>query len=540
MTVTDTDAPSTEMSEATTLAPPVPATGFAALIGSGDHKTIGRLWIATAFLFLAIAGLSGLALGAEQIDLASNTDILPVGDVGQVYSLHFISAIFLFAVPLLIGLGTYVTPLQVGANSVAFPRASAAAYWTFLVSGLIVLASFIADGGPGGSDLDAVALFVAGFVALLAALTLAAISVGTTGIAMRAEGMGLHRTPLFTWANIAFAGIWVITLPVLAGLMILSYVDLRYGQTFLGGSAGLFPRLAWAWSQPTIYVFAIPVLGIIGDIVPVAAKTRITLHRVAMGAIAGFAMFAFGAWAMPGFGPAAATPLEYTDEIVFLAFSALIAVPLLALAGLLADTLRRGKPDASAPLVFAIGSLLALLASALVGALISIDGLELVGTTATEGHFYLVVGAIVLGGFAGVTFWAPKIWGSSIPNLPAAGLASLILIGTLILGLADTVTGFLGQIAGLGGATDDVSTIESLNLISLVGGGLLVVGAAAFVALVAKTAFGSHDAEDDPWGGHTLEWTIASPPPVHNFDSVIPVTSEAPLYDARNAGEADS
>ena len=554
MTVTDTDAPTSRpqdgpSSHAPTLAAPRPATGFAGLIGTGDHKVIGRLWIATSLLFLLVAGISGAVLGIERIDVGG-FDVIDADVATQVFSLHAVTGVFLFLVPLLLGLATYVVPLQVGSPVIAFPRAAAAAYWTFLVSGATVLAAFVADGGPGGSDRDAVALFLAGMVALLVALSLAALCVATTGVALRTRGMGLHRTPLFTWSSVLAGGMWLLTFPVLAALLVLTYVDLRYGPAFLGGaddSGGqTIVRIAWAWSQPSVYVYAIPLLGIIGDITAVGARTRFLQHRVAMGCIGAFAAFSFGAWAMPGFSPesGAGATLEYADEFAFLAFSFLVLLPLLAFTGLVAGTVRRGAVRLISPLVWAVAALLMLLAGAANGALVAISQLDLIETTATTAQVHYVLVAVLLGCFGGIAYWAPKLWGRSVPEGPSTGLAVGGLVGCVLLSLPDLISGFLDQPARLGQVDDSESTVEALNLASAVGGGLVVLVAVAFAGLVVRAATGRRSDTDpvldDPWDGHTLEWATTSPPPPGNFTEVPPVRSEAPVYDARHAPEADA
>ena len=550
MTVTDPDAPAAPVSgpsegPRSALAPPRPATGFAALIGTGDHKSIGRLWIATSLLFLLVAGVAGGVLGIERIDV-DGSGILDADVVSEVFSLHAVAGTFLFLVPLLLGLATYGVPLQVGSTAIAFPRAAAAASWTYLLAGATVMAAFIADGGPGGSDPDAVGLFLAAMIAVLVALSLASICVATTGIALRAPGMGLHRAPLFTWSNILAAGLWLLTLPVLAALLLLSYVDLRYGPAFLGGEGGsdqTLLRIAWAWSQPSVYVYAIPLLGIIGDVVPVAARTRLTLHRVAMACIGGFALFSFGAWAMPGFTPGNSGDIElgYADEIPFVAFSFLILVPALAFSGLLADTVRRGAVRLLSPLVWVGAALLMLLTGVANGALVSIEPLDLVATTASTSQIHYVLVAVLLGAFGGIAFWAPKIWVRTLPEGASTALALGGLLGCVLLSLPDLVSGFFDQRARLGGVADDESTVEALNAASAAGGGLLVLVAIAFVGLVVRSAAGrSDDTLDDPWDGHTLEWATTSPPPPGNFGELPPVGSEAPVYDARHAAEAAS
>ncbi len=541
MTVTETEAPSKVGATTPALAPPPQPRGLAAVLGTSEHKVIGRLWIFTSFIYLLVAGVSGFLLGIEKVDI-SGLSVIDADIFAQTYSLHAVAGTFLFLLPLLIGLATYLVPLQIGSSTVAFPRAAAAAYWTYLVAGGVTLAAFVADGGPFGGDGDAVLLFVAAFVVLLVALTLGAVSVATTGIAMRTKGMGLHRVPLFTWSSVITGALVVLTLPVLAGLMVLVYVDLSYGPTFLGGADQVFVRIAWAWSQPSVYVFAIPVLGIVGDIVPVAARTRLTKHRIAMGCIGAFGIFAFGAWALPGFqidgNPD--LPLRYVGEVPFYAFAIGILLPALAFTGLLADTARRGSVRLTSPLVWGLSALLMLLAGIANGILVSIEPFDLTGTTAQSAQMHYVLGATLLGLFAAIAHWSPKLFGRTLVEGASSALAALGLLGTIALCLPDLISGFLDQQWRLGGATDNVDAIQALNVVSIIGGGLLVIVALAFLGLVVASGLGGEPGPDDPWDGHTLEWATTSPPPVGNFTEVPAITSEAPVYDARHHSAADT
>jgi heme/copper-type cytochrome/quinol oxidase subunit 1 len=528
MTVTETEAPPAAGTAAPVLAPPRPATGFAAVLGTGENRTIGRLWIYTAFACLVISGVAGALVGVEKVDTDGLGDVLGSDVFAQTYSLHAVAGTFLFLLPLFIGLATVVVPAQVGAATVAFPRAAAAAYWTYLIAGGVLIASFLADGGPFGADSEAVELFVVAFIAVLVALTLGAICVASTVFGLRLPGMGLHRTPLFSWSSLVTATIIVLTLPVLAGIMLLVYVDHRYGGAegmFLGGSGGVFDRMAWSWLQPSVYLFAIPVLGIVGDIVPVAARTRFTKHRVAMGAIAAFGLFAFGAWAQPSFSAQEPSTLQYVGDVPFYAFSILILLPALGFAGLLGDTLRRGSVAVISPLLWAMAALVMLLAGIANGVLVAIEPLDLIETTAQAAQVHYVLVAALLGLFAGLVHWAPRVLGGVVPEVPSKILAGLGLLATVLLCLPDLISGFLEQLWRLGGADDNTTAIEALNIASVAGGLLLVVVAVAFLGLVIKAAM-SDEVVVDPWEGHTLEWADPAALPT--------VTSEAPVYDARH------
>lgn len=526
MTVTETQAPPAATTPAPGLEPPRPATGLAVVLGTGEHRTIGRLWIFTSFAYLVIAGIAGALVGVEKVDTDGLGDVLGESVFGETLSLHGVAGTFLFLLPLFIGIATSIVPAQVGAATVAFPRAAAAAYWTYLGAGAVVIASYVADGGPFGSDGQAVELFVAAFIAVLAALVLGTICVATTAVALRTTGLGLHRTPLFAWSSLVTGALVVLQLPVLAGLMLLVYVDHRYGQTFLGGSDGVLDRIAWSWSQPSVYLFAIPVLGIVGDIVPVAARTRLTKHRIAQGLIGAFGALAFGAWAMPGFGADAGAPLLHVGDVPFYAFSILIILPVLGFVGLLGDTLRRGSLGLTSPLLWGIAAVLMLLTGVLNGILVAIEPFDLIETTAQSAQIHYVLAASLLGLFAGLAHWAPRMLGTPLIEVASKGLAALGLLGTILLCLPDVISGFLEQRWRLGGVEDDVDAVEALNIASIAGGVLLVLVGLAFVGLVLKAAAGRDHDGDDPWEGNTLEWAAPGTLPA--------ITSEAPVYDARH------
>jgi heme/copper-type cytochrome/quinol oxidase subunit 1 len=169
------------------------------------------------------------------------------------------------------------------------------------------------------------------------------------------------------------------------------------------------------------------------------------------------------------------------------------------------------------------------------------DGTSLFGTSVTLSVASYVVLAAAIAGFGGVVYWAPKIFGRLVPENGARLVATLLLVGTVVWSLPDLVSGIFGQ-PGFPGtiAPDNTDLIEVCNTISAVGGGILALAAAGFVALVVAALRSKDLPGDDPWTGHTLEWATSSPPPTGNFASLPEVTSEAPLYDARRPEAASS
>ena len=544
MTVT-ADAPAAAPASESTAPRPAPP-GLAGILGSGDHKVVGRLWLVASMAHLALVGVISVLLSAERIDPAT-LSIFGSDTVVQADGFRFIAGIFLFVVPLTLAVATSVVPLQVGASTLAFPRAAAAAAWTYLVGGGLLLGAYAIDGGPGGTDRDGVVLFVVAFVLVLVALAVTWICVATTVLALRTPGMGLARVPLFSWSALVAASVWILTLPVLAGLSVISYLDARYGGFLDGSEAGLYNRIAWSFGTPAIYVLAVPVVGFVGSVVPVFAQTRHHLHRVALGLIGLLGALSVGAWTAPNL--AGSLPWLYDGPWIVVSVVAL--VPILGLVGLWAATLRKGKVVLASPLLFGLVALLLALLGLAAGAAQAIkpiktvvdgSGTTLYGTAWSTGVTALLLLAGAAAGLGGIVYWAPKIVGSRLHEGGARLVAGLVLIGAAVGCLATLAAGLLGEPGPtVLGPTDNLDAIKTLDVVVTAGDAVLVLAGVLFILLLCRAAMSGDDPSDDPWSGHTLEWATTSPPPVGNFTSVPEVTSEAPLYDARHrAQEGDA
>src|SRR2546421_5215873 len=196
----------------------VPVGGLAGLLGTGRHAVIGRLWVGTALVFLVLSGVLGTVLGAERLK-PDTYNILNADNYAQSLSLHGVGALFLFAIPILIGLATIVVPRQVGAESIAFPRAAAAAFWVYLIGGCLVVISYLINGGPFGGNEKGVDLFLASLAMVVVALVTASMCLATTVMALRSTGMTLGRVPMFAWSVLAAATIWIASLGLFFGTL---------------------------------------------------------------------------------------------------------------------------------------------------------------------------------------------------------------------------------------------------------------------------------------------------------------------------------
>ena len=564
--MTATHVPATdEHAPATSEGSPTPG-GLAGLLSSGDHKTLGRLWILASLLLGGFVLVCGLLLHLERANLPGLEVFAGMESFRQFFTLYRVGLIFLFVAPLWIGLATHVVPLQIGARGVAFPRAAAAAFWGWLTGAGVLIASWAIDGGlANGGEQRAVELSLLAFAMVVLSLLAAVAVLLTTMCTQRPAGMSLERMPLFSWSMLVTGAIWLLSLPVLVANLVIMWVDLRGPSAVrFGAGQNLYEQVSWVFDQPQVFVFAIPVIGVVGEILQVAfgAPQRRWGLMLSLVGLAG--VFSFGADLQRFFSPAAqTTPLYVISGIV-------VALVVVGLLGGWADLGRstRRLPRPSGYLAVAMSALGVLVFAAIVGfirvlggavgflrsfarqneswqgdldrALAPLDDLR--GTMAGAGLLDLVAMAAVLGAVAGLFYWSPKIFGRRASHAAGFGVAAILGAGGLLVGLTGLVAGFLGQperpstnFSSVG--AEVAAVLATIGVIgTLVGLAVVVIVALRGAAALSRGA----STVPDPWGGHTMEWFAASPPPLDNFgaEPVAPVRSPHPLWDAP-AADAD-
>lgn len=525
--VTGTDAPEGEFGD------------LATVVGSGDHLRIGRLFIGGSLLGLIASLVVGLLLDVERIT-PTEVDVLDADVLVQMLSAHRLGLVLLFALPAMLGLALVIVPLQVGAATVAFGRAANLAFWTWALGSALWIAGYLVGGGPGGSDLRGTDLWLLATIVVVAALCLAAVCVVTTVLALRTKGMTLGRVPLFSFSMLVAGSVWLLTLPVLVANLLVIYIDHRHGQALFGANEAILPQLSWFVGQPQIYVVAIPVLGLVGDVVPVFARARQRFYSASMAAIGVFGALAIGSWAqlgMPGLELDPSDPMGIADDPLFVAVGLLAVLPVLVVIGLGADTLRSGRPTVSSPLAGALFAAMLLLLATAAGAAYVIEPFELAGTTAFLGQQLLTVGAVVVALVTGLWYWGTKVSGRILPEAAGRLLPLLAFLGALVSGGAYVVAGFLDQADVLtvvaGSAPDGAG---ALNTVAAAGTAVVLLAALGTAAALVGRRRGD-DVPDDPWGGHTLEWATASPPARGNFAEAPEVADERPLFTDPTAEE---
>jgi len=541
--MTMTDSP-----PATETAPAVSSPAVAGLyeaLTTTDHKSIGRIWLKSGVLAFVGAVVLGALLGFERLD-ADSTDLFGGENAFfQVWALYRIGLALLVAAPLFIGLATIVVPMQVGSTNIAFPRAALAAAWSFLIGTAIMVASVLATGGWGavdqasGDERDAVALTLVGMGLVVVALLLASLCIATTVISMRVRGMTLLRTPVFAWSMLVATAVWLLTLPVLLANLLVAYVDLHNGPgSFGGGLSGdlsIYAQIAWVVEQPQVYAFAIPVLGVLGSIVPVAAGVRAARHGLSLGLIGFFGLLSIGAWAQPFFQPTSDAVVRYDEKFVFIAFGLAAILPVVGALGGAADTLFRGRSNVDglppAHLIAALGGAVLLAAGAAAGVARVVEPFELGDRITVSGVMNLVLFAAIASAMAGIWFWAPKIGGHELSPMIGRAAALSVVGGAVVLGGAQVINGFFETSnSPLVAPVEDAA--DALNLVALLGMLLIGLGALSVVGALGKAMRSDETGADDPWSGQTLEWSTSTPPPAGNFaQAPALVTSEAPLLD---------
>ncbi|MGI9578958.1 MAG: cbb3-type cytochrome c oxidase subunit I [Microthrixaceae bacterium] len=493
------------------------------LIGTGDHTSIGRLYIGFSLLLL-LAGLIARILTG--LDSATDGGILGESYQLLVDSSSLVALVFLGVIPLLLGVATLIVPLQVGSPTIAFPRAAALAMWSWLVFGAIFITSTALDGGIGGNDLDAATLGNVSLGAMMVALALGSVCVATTVVSHRPEGMGLNRTPLFAWSMLVASAIWIVSLGSALAWSIIGHLEAdSTGALVDNFSVGL----GWLLRGPAVYMLAIPVLGIAGDAVATATGRPLKNFGAFQAMIGGFGIFSFGAWAQnPG----------SVNTILWALWALAIFLPLLGLLGGLAESMRHGKVRLTAALVGSLLGLLNLLGAATVGLLMALN-------TAGEGNLFdfssaqlskaqviFVVTAAVAGALAGIAHWSPQIWGA-----PAADTGASISIGMVDVGggLVATVLAIEVFVQAGGDNTGDAifGGFEAAGALLALAG---IAGALASYLGATRDPEADDDSDvdsDEAPSGMTLEWQVDFPASAGGRTVAVgAVESPYPLYES--------
>ena len=524
--------------------------GIWAWITTVDHKRIGLLYGVTALIFFVVGGMEALLI---RLQLAGpNLELLSAAQYNQLFTMHGLTMVFLVIMPIAAAFTNYFLPILLGARDVAFPRLNAFSYWLFLGAGLLIYSSFFLGGAPDGTwvgyaplstqltEVVRMDFWIIGLQLLGIASIASSANFIATAFTMRAPGMSMLRMPVFAWMALVVAFLLIFSLPAVSIGLFQMFLDRNLGSLFYEAQAGgdplLWQHLFWIFGHPEVYVLVLPAMGIVSEILPTFSRKPLFGYPFVVFSGASIGLVGFGVWShhmfTSGMGPIA--------EAGFGIATMIIAVPTGVKIFNWIGTIWGGRVRLQTPMLFSIGFIAMFVIGGLSGvthAIIPADTQQH-DTYYVVAHFhYVLFGGAVFGYVAGVYYWFPKWTGKMLDE----GLGKLhfwlMLIGfnltfapMHILGLNGMPRRTYRYGEGLGW--------DFWNLAATVGAFTIALSILIFIINIIKSRRGGEPAGDDPWDGRTLEWSIPSPPPVHNFDEV-PVVRGLDDFWYRKYGEDD-
>jgi cytochrome c oxidase subunit 1 len=539
----ETDAPAASEQAATTT--------LDGLLGTADHKTIGRLWIGAGLLVAVGALVVSVIASFETVDLGSYSIVDDADQFTQLWSMGRELLLVGAIVPILIGLATFLVPLQIGAPGIAFARGAAGAFWTWFLATDLFIAAYIFNGGAGGGRADFVVLWAVSLGVMLIAILWALVILATTILGARTVGMTLERVPLTTWSFLVFALIGLVSIPIVLAELVMVYVAVRHGLLPLEARQSLVGVMTPANIPPALYWTAVPLLGMAADIIAVHTGKPIRFYKSVMVAIGLFGILAYGS---DFFGFASVRPLTFDHGLLVATIAAAI-LPALAVFALVGDSIRKGSPKFDTALVGSLLSGLLLLLGTVVALLGAIEPVALFlhrettididlnrllivnGTAFHDGLRGLVLGAVIVVITAALQHWAVKFWGRRLAE--SLGMIAVLVgaAGAVVWGTGAVLAGIDDQPAYPFSTLGGGENVEFFNLIASVGILLVAVSVGCTALNVVQAAFKSGGARSgrSGWTGTTLEWATTSPPARGNFEKPPVVRSANPLADTIDA-----
>jgi cytochrome c oxidase subunit 1 len=526
-------------------------TGVWSWLTTVDHKRIGILYGATAFLFFLMGGVEALLLRI-QLGAPNNTFLSPER-YNELFTMHGTTMIFLAIMPLSAMFFNFMIPLLIGARDVAFPRLNAFSYWVFLMGGLFLNVSWLFGAAPdqgwfGYANLTSkqfspglnVDFWMLGLQILGIASLAAAVNFFVTVINLRAPGMNLMRMPMFVWMSFITQVLLLLAFPVITVALILLMFDRFFGTHFFvpagGGDPILWQHFFWIFGHPEVYILILPAFGIISEVLPVFSRKPLFGYAAMVFSGVFIAFLGFGVWShhmfSTGMGPIADTFFALTTM--------LIAVPTGVKIFNWIGTMWGGSLQFRTPMYFAVGFIAMFIIGGLSGVMHASPPADLQQTDTyfVVAHFhYVLFGGSIFGLTAGAYYWWPKMFGRMLDERLGKLHFWLMLIGF-------NLTFFPMHFLGLNGMPRRVYTypdglgFETLNQLETAGSFLLALAFVVFLYNIFQTWRKPADAPADPWNGATLEWAIPSPPQEFNFPEIPVVHSRDALWEAKRGRTA--
>ncbi len=516
--------------------------GFWGALSTVDHKIIGRRYIVTAFLFLALGGILAMAMRLQ----LSQPEARFIGPdrYNQIFTMHGTNMMFLFAVPVMEAMAVYLVPLMVGTRNIAFPRLNAFSYWMYLAGGLLLWIAFAVDTGPDVGWFAYVPLsgpqYAAGKRADIWAQMITFTEVSALAVAVeivvtvfkqRAPGMSLDRIPLFVWSMLVTSFLIIMAMPAIMIASSALILDRLVGTHFFnpaeGGDVLLWQHLFWFFGHPEVYIIFLPAVGMVSTIVATFTRRPVFGYLAMVMALIATGVLAFGLWVHHMF----VAGLPRLGESFFTASSMAIAIP----AGLQIfcwlATIWAGRPVLKTPFLFVVGFMVIFVIGGMTGVMVASVpyDTQVHDTYFVVAHFhYVLVGGAVFPLLGAIYYWFPKITGRMMSETLGRWIFGLIFAGF-------NLTFFPMHILGLQGMPRRIYTYQpempwsGLNMFVSLSAVILGTGFLLFFVDAIRSALSGPIALANPWGASTLEWATSSPPPSYNFARLPVVGCLEPL-----------
>jgi cytochrome c oxidase subunit 1 len=516
---------------------------------STDHKLVGLQYMVASFAFFLVGGLLAMLIRAEL--LTPELNVVTRHLYNGLFTIHGSIMIFLWTIPFLVGLTNFLLPLMVGARDVPFPVLNGLSFWVFLTGGLLLLVSFFTPSGVANSGwwsypplslqegagnlLSGESIWLVAVLFTGVSSIMGAVNFVSTVVWMRAPGMTFFRMPIFVWAAFSAQVLQLIFLPVLTADLIMLFFDLNFGTPFFdpaqGGNPVLYQHLFWFYSHPTVYVWILPVFGIFSEIIPAFSRNPLFGYRSVAIATVMIAVVAGFVWVHHMF--AGDTPGWL--RLLFMVNTGLVAIPTGIKVFAWTATIWKSKLHLDTAMLFAVGALVMFVLAGITGIMLSAVPFDLHAnnTYFVVAHFHYVVNnTIVMGLFAAVYFWFPKITGRMLSEGWGKVHFALMFLGSNLTFFPMHILGLQGMVRRVASYAPDY---QGWNIVASLGAFLLGVSILPFLGNVIVSWNHGPKAGYNPWHATGLEWSIPSPVPTENF-ATIPTVLQPPY----NYGDPDS
>ncbi|NDL65000.1 cytochrome o ubiquinol oxidase subunit I [Acerihabitans arboris] len=504
-----------------------------------DHKKIGVMYMIVAFVMLLRGFADAIMMRSQQaLASAGEAGFLPPHHYDQVVTAHGVIMIIFMATPFVVGLMNLAVPLQIGARDVAFPFLNSLSFWFFVVGVILInvslgLGEFAQTGwvaypplagkeySPGvGVDYWIWSIQIAGI-----GTTLTGVNFFATIMRMRAPNMPLMKMPVFTWAALCTNVLIIAAFPILTVTIVLLTLDRYLGTHFftndMGGNMMMYVNLFWAWGHPEVYILVLPVFGVYSEVVATFSKKRLFGYTSLVWATIAITILSFCVWLHHFFTMGSGANVNAFFGIMTM----IIAIPTGVKIFNWLFTMYQGRIVFNSAMLWTIGFIITFSIGGMTGVLLAVPGADFVlhNSLFLIAHFHnVIIGGVVFGCFAGMTYWWPKAFGYTLNEKWGIRAFWFWIIGFYVAFMPLYALGFMGMTRRLSQQIDPQFHI--LLLVAAGGAALIALGILCQVIQIVLSVIQrdqNRDLTGDPWGGRTLEWSTSSPPPFYNF-AVVP------------------